>query len=49
MAIINEKELFVWSDLEISTDLSRISSILAVIPDEKLMVFLEKKRGKSGK
>ena len=37
MAIIQENELFVWSDLNISSDLSRLSMILNTIPDENLM------------
>lgn len=48
MAIIHEKELFVWSDLEISTDLSKISFILRSVPDEEFMLTLEKERGPSG-
>lgn len=48
MAIITNKQLFVWSDFEKSNDLDKLSLVLQTIPDEKLMKILEDERGASG-
>jgi hypothetical protein len=44
MAIIAQKNLFSWKEIEASSDLERLSLVLEVIGDERLMQILEKKR-----
>ena len=47
MAIIAQKEIFSWEQIDTSSDLDRLRMALAVMPDEKLMRELEARR--SGK
>ena len=44
MAIIQQKQIFVWSDIEDIGDLERFELILEAIPDEELMRKLERWR-----
>lgn len=44
MAIIAQKELFSWNQVDASSDLDRLKMVLNVISDEPLMRVLEKKR-----
>ena len=46
MAIIAQKQLFSWKKIESRSDLDRLRLVLEHIPDEPLMVDLEKKRGR---
>ena len=46
MAIIQQKQLFSWKEIENLGDLERFSLILKYLPDEELMQTLEKLRGK---
>ena len=46
MAIIPQKSLFSWKNIESASDLDRLSMVLRVIPDEALMKCLEKERDK---
>ena len=46
MATIQQKQLFVWQDIENLGDLERLNLILNNIPDEKLVKELERKRDK---
>ncbi|ARN57436.1 transposase [Sedimentisphaera salicampi] len=46
MAIIQNKYLFSWENLENSKDLERLEFVLSHLPDEKLMRSLEKVRGR---
>ena len=48
MASIQQKQLFVWSDIEEVGDVERLKLVLEAIPDEELMKKLETKRGPSG-
>lgn len=48
MASIAKKELFVWSEIEQTGDIERLTHVLEALPDEGLMRELEKKRGRSG-
>ena len=48
MAIIHQKQLFVWSDIEDVGDLERLKLVLETVPDEDLMRKLEAERGPSG-
>jgi len=48
MAIIQQKQIFVWSDIEDIGDLERFQLVLEAIPDEELMRKLEEQRGASG-
>jgi hypothetical protein len=45
MAIIPQKHLFRWEDVEGLGDLERLRLVLSALPDEPLMVVLEKERG----
>ena len=45
VAIIEQKELFGWKEIEILGDLERLYLVLNNLPDEELMQELEKKRG----
>jgi hypothetical protein len=38
--------MFSWRKIEVTSDLGRLELVLGVIPDEKLVRFLEKRRGK---
>jgi len=46
MAIIPQKRLFTWKDIDAASDLDRLRLVLSVLPDEALMRRLEKRRGK---
>jgi len=46
MAIIAQKQIFRWKDVEELGDLERLHLILKYLPDEKLMKVLEEERGK---
>jgi hypothetical protein len=46
MAIIPQKQLFKWDEIEELGDLERLRLVLDCLPDEELMRVLEKKRGK---
>jgi len=45
MAIIPERKLFGWEELEGLGDLERLRLVLEHFPDEKLMRHLERERG----
>ncbi len=45
MAIIAQKRLFDWHEIEESGDLKRLQLVLEHLPDEKLMRSLERRRG----
>jgi len=45
MAIIPEKQLFCWRDIEKLDDLQRLGLVLDNLPDERLMKRLEEQRG----
>lgn len=46
MAIIAQKQLFGWSDIEILGDLERLKLVVTYLPDEKLVSALEQERGR---
>ncbi len=46
MAIIPQQRLFSWEEIDNLGDLERLKLVLETMPDEKLMQFLEKKRGR---
>ena len=46
MAMIPQKPLFVWEEIENLGDLERLALVLKYLPDEALMRALEKERGK---
>jgi|TARA_B100001971_G_C18220140_1_gene556567 hypothetical protein len=46
MAIIAQKQIFGWKDVEELGDLERLNLVLKYLPDEKLMRVLEEERGK---
>ena len=46
MAIIPQKQLFGWKEIENIGDLDRLRLVIDYLPDEKLMQILEKERGK---
>ncbi|MBT7054996.1 MAG: transposase [Lentisphaerae bacterium] len=46
MAIIPQPYLFSWREIETTSDLGRLKLVLGVIPDERLVRFLEERRGK---
>lgn len=46
MAIIHQRQLFSWKDVENLGDLERLKLVIENIPDENLMLLLEKNRGK---
>ena len=45
MAIIPQKQLFSWQEIEVLGDLERLALVLQYMPDEKLMQLLERMRG----
>ncbi|MFW5786473.1 MAG: transposase [bacterium] len=49
MAIIAQKELFCWSDIEELGDLERLMLVFESLPDEALMRRLEAQRGSRGR
>lgn len=46
MAIIPQRLLFSWPEIESSSDLDRLRMVLRALPDEPFMQCLEKRRGK---
>ena len=46
MAIIAQKKLFGWKEIEDLGDLERLDLVLKYLPDEELMVVMEKERDK---
>jgi len=46
MAIIPQLKLFAWNEIQTLGDLERLRLVLDYMPDEELMVALERKRGK---
>ncbi len=46
MAVIPQKSLFAWSDVENLGDLERLVLVVENLPDEELMRALERNRGK---
>jgi len=46
MAIIPQKRLFTWENIEARSELDRLKMVLSVLPDEELMQDLERHRGK---
>ena len=46
MAIIAQKRLFRWKEIEELGDLERLNLVLKYLPDEELMVVMEKERDK---
>ncbi len=46
MAIIPHRSLFSWKNVESKSDLDRLRLVLEALPDEALMVRLERQRGK---
>ncbi len=46
MAIMPQKQLLKWSEIEELGDLKRLKLVLDYLPDEELMRVLETKRGK---
>ena len=46
MAIIPQRQLFSWKEIENLADLERFSLLLKYLPDEDLMQILEAQRGK---
>ena len=44
MAIIHQKQLFSWKEIENLADLQRLSLLLTHLPDEQLMQALESRR-----
>ncbi|RLF63053.1 MAG: DDE transposase, partial [Thermoplasmata archaeon] len=46
MAIITQKRLFGWKEIEELGDLERLRLVLKYLPDEELMIVLEKERDK---
>ena len=46
MAIIPQKQLFDWTQVEELGDLERLKLVLDTLPDEELMRALERERGK---
>ena len=45
MAIIPQKQLFSWQEIEVLGDLERLVLVLQYMPDEALMQLLERMRG----
>jgi transposase len=45
MAILPQKQLFSWQEIEVLGDLERLVLVFEYMPDEKLMQQLERKRG----
>jgi len=46
VAIISQRQLFSWKEIENLGDLERFSMLLEYLPDEELMQTLERHRGK---
>ena len=46
MATIAQPFLFSWKEIDAASDLDRLSLVLNVLPDEKLVLYLEQRRGK---
>ena len=46
MAIIPQRSLFSWKEVDAASDFDRLRLVLDVLPDERLVLKLEKERGK---
>lgn len=46
MAILPQKSLFDWTDIDLLGDLHRLRLVLDHLPDEALMACLEDQRGR---
>ena len=46
MATIPQPSLFSWQQIDAASDLDRLRLVLSALPDEELVRFLEKQRGK---
>jgi hypothetical protein len=46
MAIVRERSLFSWRNIEAASDLDRLRLVLSALPDERLVCSLERRRGK---
>ena len=46
MATIPHPYLFSWNEIDVASDLDRIGLLLSALPDEEIVSFLEKRRGK---
>ena len=46
MATIPQPYLFSWKEIDEASDLDRLRLVLAALPDEKLVTFLEQRRGR---
>lgn len=46
MANIPQINLFSWQEIDVASDLDRLRLVLAVLPDEDLMRYLERRRGR---
>jgi len=46
MATITQPWLFSWKEIDAASDLDRIRLVLSALPDEEIVLFLEKRRGK---
>lgn len=46
MAMIPQRSLFSWENIEAASDLDRLRMVLAALPDERLVSKMEKERGK---
>lgn len=46
MATISQPWLFSWKEIDEASDLDRLRLVLAALPDEKLVTFLEQQRGR---
>jgi hypothetical protein len=46
MAVIEQRQLFGWSDIEVLGDLERLDLLLRYLPDRKLVATLERERGR---
>jgi hypothetical protein len=49
MARIAQQPLFSWDDIDATDDLRRLALVLDVLPDEDLMMELERRRGSHGR
>ena len=46
MALIAQPFLFGWEEIDAASDLDRLRLVINVLPDEKLVSYLEQRRGK---
>jgi hypothetical protein len=45
MAIVPQKSLFSWGDIEVQSDMDRLSLVLDNLPDDRIIQYLEEMRG----